>query len=113
MSRARRLLVIAVAWALPFAWIAAALLSGPSDGTWLSSRRRHHGRALGPRVTVPASTARPRCLPGDLVQEVDGQSLADWTSAGSAPDRSVGERVTYRSGAPPRGWTASSRSRSP
>ena len=30
MSRARRLLVIAVAWALPFAWVATALLAGPS-----------------------------------------------------------------------------------
>ena len=31
-----RLLVVAAAWALPFAWVAVALLAGPSDGTVIS-----------------------------------------------------------------------------
>ena len=37
MSRARRLLVVAAAWAIPAVWIAGALLAGPSDGTVVSS----------------------------------------------------------------------------
>ena len=38
MSRARRLVVIAAAWAISIVWIAVALLSGPSDGTTISKR---------------------------------------------------------------------------
>ena len=37
MSRARRLLVVAAAWAIPAVWILGALLAGPSDGTVVSS----------------------------------------------------------------------------
>ena len=37
MSRARRLLLVAVAWALPCAWFATALLAGPVDGASLTS----------------------------------------------------------------------------
>ena len=35
--RAARLLVVVAAWAVPVAWISVALLSGPSDGTTISS----------------------------------------------------------------------------
>ena len=38
MARTSRLLVLAVAWAVPACWIVLALLAGPSDGTSLSSR---------------------------------------------------------------------------
>ncbi len=70
MSRARRLLVIAVAWALPVAWVAAALLAGPSDGTsHLPSDGHDRCRPLGRDGHRRARLRRARpCATGDVIR---------------------------------------------
>ena len=96
MHLRRRWVVVTAAWATPLAWIAIALFSGPSDGTVVSSPTAWFGTARwDENVTVLRVYGDTQLRPGDLIQQVDGQSLADWAAAGSAPDRSVGERVTY------------------
>ena len=96
MHLRRRWVVVTAAWATPLAWITIALLSGPSDGTVVSSPTAWVGTARwGENVTVLRVYGDTQLRSGDLIQQVDGQSVADWTAAGAAPDRSVGERVTY------------------
>lgn len=95
MSRAGRLLVLAVAWVLPTAWVLVALLSAPSDGTSLSSSVLSSTSA---RWTEPVRVVRTYggtvLEPGDEIESIDGRSLADWVADGSA-GRDVGEVVLY------------------
>ena len=96
MHLRRRWVVVTAAWATPLAWITITLFSGPSDGTVVSSPTAWVGAARwDENVTVLRVYGDTRLRTGDLIQSVDGHSLAEWTAAGSAPDRSVGERVTY------------------
>src|SRR5687767_2124244 len=96
MSPGRKLFVVAVAWAAPVAWIAAALLSGPSDGTTIT---RSLGVLTGerwadaPRIVRTLGDTPLRA--GDVVLEVDGRAPGDWIRSGDAPDREVGEVVPY------------------
>ncbi|MET0524867.1 MAG: sensor histidine kinase [Nocardioides sp.] len=96
MSRARRLIVIAAAWAIPFAWIAVALLSGPSDGTTIS-----HPTAMldedrwGDTVTVVRAYGDTPLREGDTIRAIDGRSIDDWVRSDGAPQRAVGESVSY------------------
>lgn len=89
MSRTRRLLLVVAAWAVPTAWVAVALLSGPSDGATVAGSR--WGDAL--RVTdaygdTPLAT-------GETVLTVDGRGLDSWVIDGG-PSRDVGDVVPYR-----------------
>ena len=96
MHLRRRWVVVTAAWATPLAWITITLFSGPSDGTVVSSPTAWVGTARWDEdVTVLRVYGDTRLRTGDLIQSVDGHSLAEWTAAGSAPARSVGERVTY------------------
>ena len=96
MHLRRRWVVVTAAWATPLAWITITLFSGPSDGTVVSSPTAWTGAARWDEtVTVLRVYGDTRLRTGDLVQSVDGRSLAEWTASGSAPARSVGERVTY------------------
>ncbi len=88
--------MIAVAWALPFAWIAAALLSGPSDGTSLSSSTATTGvERWGERVTVARAYGATPLRAGDVVQAVDGRTISEWLADDGGTTRSVGEVVRY------------------
>ncbi|MET1058916.1 MAG: sensor histidine kinase [Nocardioides sp.] len=96
MHLRRRWVVVTAAWATPLAWITITLFSGPSDGTVVSAPTAWVGTARWDEsVTVLRVYGDTRLRTGDLVRSVDGRSLAEWTAAGSAPDRSVGDRVTY------------------
>jgi two-component system, NarL family, sensor kinase len=96
MSRARRLLLVAVAWACPLAWFAAALLTGPVDGATLESRGVGLARGTwSDPVRVGRTFGDTPLRSGDLVTLVDGRTVTEWLRDG-APEREVGEVVTYR-----------------
>src|SRR5690349_23690168 len=99
MARTSRLLVLAVAWAVPVCWTVLALLAGPSDGTSLSSRLvPSAGARWDDTVRVRATYGETALRPGDVVQAVDGRTLADWADGvGDSGDvrREVGDVVRY------------------
>ena len=96
MSHTRRLLVLAVAWVIPIAWTAAALLAGPGDGTTISSSLGGIGEERWGDTLVVARTYGDTPLQvGDVVREIDGRSPGDWVRSGDAPDRRAGEVVAY------------------
>jgi two-component system, NarL family, sensor kinase len=99
MARTSRLLVLAVAWAVPVCWTVLALLAGPSDGTSLSSRLLPTaGARWGDTVHVRATYGETALRPGDEVQAVDGRALADWADGTGDLDgvrREVGDVVRY------------------
>ena len=99
MARTSRLLVLAVAWAVPICWTVLALLAGPSDGTSLSSRLLPTaGARWGDTVLVRATYGETALRPGDEVQAVDGRALADWADGTGDLDgvrREVGDVVRY------------------
>ncbi len=83
MSRAARLLVIVAAWAVPVAWVAIALLSGPSDGTTVSPTTGLSGAARwGDSVTVVRTYGDTSLRPGDRVLTIDGRSMREWVTSG-------------------------------
>ena len=99
MARTSRLLVLAVAWAVPLCWIVLALLAGPSDGTSLSSRLLPTaGERWGDTVHIRATYGETALRPGDEVQAVDGRALADWADGTGDLDgvrREVGDVLRY------------------
>jgi two-component system NarL family sensor kinase len=96
MPHTRRLPVLAVAWVVPIAWIATALLSGPADGTALSSSVSGIGEdRWGDTVVVARTYGDTPLQAGDVVRSIDGRSPGDWVRSGEAPDRHVGEVLTY------------------
>lgn len=99
MARTSRLLVLAVAWAVPVCWTVLALLAGPSDGTSLSSRLQPTaGAGWGDTVRVRATYGETALRPGDEVQAVDGRALEDWaddTGDLAGVRREVGDVVRY------------------
>lgn len=105
MARTSRLLVLAVAWAVPVCWTVLALLAGPSDGTSLSSRLLPSaGARWDDTVRVATTYGDTPLRPGDEVQAVDGRPPADWFGDGDGGGvrREVGDVVRYevrRSGA--------------
>ena len=101
MTRGRRLLVIAAAWAFPVAWIALALLSGPSDGTTLARSALGAGDRWGQSVRVADAYGDTLLRTGDQILSIDRRSLGDWVRT-RPPPREVGDQVRYqiqRSGA--------------
>jgi hypothetical protein len=95
MSRTGRVLVIVAAWIFPVAWVAGALLAGPSDGTVVSTPALGGDARWGQTVTVVEVVEDGPLQVGDVVREVDGRPWGDWVVADSAPDRRVGETVRY------------------
>ena len=99
MARTSRLLVLAVAWAVPVCWTVLALLAGPSDGTSLSSRLLPTaGARWDDTVRVGAIYGETALRPGDEVQAVDGRALGDWaddTGDLGGVRREVGDVVRY------------------
>ena len=99
MARTSRLLVLAVAWAVPVCWTVLALLAGPSDGTSLSSRLLPTaGARWDDTIRVGAIYGETALRPGDEVQAVDGRALADWADGTGDLDgvrREVGDVVRY------------------
>ncbi|NYE35081.1 signal transduction histidine kinase [Nocardioides cavernae] len=99
MSRTGRLAVVAAAWVLPVTWVLAALLlSGPSDGTSLSTSVVPTGDA---RWSEPLRVARvfgvSALEAGDEVISIDGRSPEERVADGSI-DAEVGQRVRYEVG---------------
>ena len=77
MHLRRRWVVVTAAWATPLAWITIALLSGPSDGTVVSSPTAWTGAGRwGETVTVLRAYGDTRLREGDVVLAVDGRSPA-------------------------------------
>lgn len=88
--------MLAVAWVIPIAWTATALLAGPSDGTALSSSLSGFGdEQWGEAVVVARTYGDTPLRDGDVIQKIDEQSPGEWARAGEAPDRSVGDVVVY------------------
>ena len=104
MQARHRWAVVTAAWAAPLAWVTIALLSGPSDGTVVSSPTAWTGAARwGETVTVLRAYGDTRLRAGDLLLEVDGRSLADWAEADPVPDRAAGDELRYVVVRPARG----------
>jgi signal transduction histidine kinase len=96
MSRTRRLLVVAAAWALPIAWAAVALLSGPSDGTTISPAGAMLGaHPWGEKVTVVRTYGDTPLREGDVIIAVDGRTIGVWVTDPPTVDREVGDVVVY------------------
>ncbi|NPC43259.1 sensor histidine kinase [Nocardioides sp. zg-1230] len=96
MARTSRLLVLAVAWAVPVCWTVLALLAGPSDGTSLSSRLVPSADSgWGDTVRVATTYGETPLRPGDEVQAVDGRSPAQWVADADGVRRQVGDIVRY------------------
>lgn len=94
MHDIRRLTVIVVAWVAPAAWIAAALLSGPSDGTLISRPTALVGAPdWEDDVTVERVYGDTPLAEGDVVVEVDGQRIADLVD--NPRELSAGDTHTY------------------
>ena len=85
MSRTSRLLVIAVAWMVPAAWLVVGLLVGPSDGTSMTSSPAPTGTRWGESVPVARTFGETPLLPGDEVLAVEGRTLADWVGRRRSP----------------------------
>lgn len=94
MSPTRRLIVIAVAWAVPIAWVLSALLAGPSDGTTLS-RATSDGDDWAAEARIARAYGRTPLRAGDAVLTVDGRSIGEWLATSPAPTRQIGDVVTY------------------
>ena len=95
MSRTGRLLVVAAAWAIPVAWIAVALLSGPSDGTAVSSIGLNEDQRWGRSVTVLETYGDTPLHEGDTILRVDRRSMPDWLDGEAPGTRSEGEAPLY------------------
>ncbi|HSF98421.1 MAG TPA: hypothetical protein VLA55_06990, partial [Ornithinibacter sp.] len=100
MARTSRLLVLAVAWAVPVCWTVLALLAGPSDGTSLSSRLVPSADAgWGDTVRVATTYGETPLRPGDEVQAVDGRTPTQWVADNNGDvdgvRREVGDVVRY------------------
>ncbi len=95
MSRTGRLLVVAAAWAIPVAWIAVALLSGPSDGTAVSSIGLNEDQRWGRSVTVLETYGDTPLHEGDTILRVDRRSMSDWLDGEATGTRSEGEAPLY------------------
>jgi len=96
MLRIQRLAVIVVAWVTPVSWIAVALFAGPSDGTRISSPTAAFGTVRwGDSVTVLETYGDTPLREGDVVETVDGRSVATWV-AGDGGHWESGDVVTYR-----------------
>jgi signal transduction histidine kinase len=93
MSRAGRFLVVAAAWAIPVAWIAVALLSGPSDGTAVSAVSTEEEPNVGRTVTVLEAYGDTPLRDGDTVLRIDGLPIEAWL-ADSATRRTWSEGDT-------------------
>lgn len=94
MSRTRKLVWIAAAWAVPVAWIAVALLSGPSDGTLISAPAVTDGDRWGGSTTVLRTYGDTPLREGDTILAIDGQTIDHWAT-NDAPGRAPGDEVTY------------------
>ena len=112
MARTRRLLVVAAAWAIPIAWIAVALLSGPSDGTMISPSGAMLGAdRWGETVTVVHTYGDTPLREGDVISRVDDVPIGEWVDGRPASSRAVGEVVRYEVLRPGRSWTSAASSR--
>ena len=88
--------MVAAAWAIPIAWIAVALLSGPSDGTMISPSGAMLGAdRWGESVTVVRTYGDTPLREGDVISRVDDVPIGEWVDGRPASSRAVGEVVRY------------------
>ncbi len=96
MARTRRLLVVAAAWAIPIAWIAVALLSGPSDGTMISPSGAMLGAdRWGESITVVRTYGDTPLREGDVISRIDDVPIGEWVDGRPPSSRDVGDVVRY------------------
>jgi signal transduction histidine kinase len=96
MARARRVLVVAAAWAIPIVWIAVALLSGPSDGTAVSPPASMLGEDRWDQsVTVVRTYGDTPLREGDVISRIDGVPIDEWVTDPPDDSRAVGDVVRY------------------
>jgi two-component system NarL family sensor kinase len=95
MTRGRRIAAIAAAWAVPVAWIAVALFSGPSDGTTVAPPAALLAAAPDPNPRVVRSYGGSPLLEGDLIRTVDGRPVAEWLSGPGPSALRTGHTLTY------------------
>ena len=96
MSRTARLLVIVAAWAIPVVWVVAMLGTRPSDGSVVWASPLGGAERWGSSVVVRETYGETLLLPGDVLEEVDGETLDRWLGGEVADTRSVGEEVSYK-----------------
>lgn len=87
--------MVTAAWAMPVAWIAVALLSGPSDGTAVSSSSIDEGQRWGSGVRVLRAYGDTPLIEGDTVLRIDGHTVEDWLSDGGSGSWSDGDAPLY------------------
>ena len=88
--------MVAAAWAIPIAWIAVALLSGPSDGTMISPSGAMLGAdRWGESVTVVRTYGDTPLREGDVISRVDDVPIGEWVAGRPASSRAVGDVVRY------------------
>jgi two-component system NarL family sensor kinase len=95
MSPVRRLLIVAVAWVVPAAWVALALMAGPSDGSVISETALTGSERWGSFATVQHAYGDTLLQDGDQVQRIDGRTFGDWVASGATIGRDVGDVVAY------------------
>jgi two-component system NarL family sensor kinase len=96
MSRTRRSVLIAAAWAMPIAWFAVALLCGPTDGTSVSDPTAALGDdAWSSSVIVVHAYGDTPLHEGDTVLEIDGRDVDAWVTGATDASRAAGDSITY------------------
>ena len=89
--------MIVLAWAIPVAWVVAAVFAGPSDGTTISNPSSFAGdQRWNESVTVVREYGETPLREGDLILAIDGRSLEDWVDGDASAERQLGDDVTYR-----------------
>ena len=77
MSRSARLLLIAAAWALPVAWLVAALAAGPSDGSVVWTSPFTSSQRWGDRLVVLETYGDTPLEVGDEITTIGGVAVTD------------------------------------
>ena len=95
MSRSARLLLIAAAWALPVAWLVAALAAGPSDGSVVWTSPFTSGQRWGDRLVVLETYGDTSLEVGDEITTIGGVAVTDLIAGERAAERAVGDEVSY------------------
>ena len=95
MSRSARLLLIAAAWALPVAWLVAALAAGPSDGSVVWTSPVTSSQRWEDRLVVLETYGDTPLEVGDEITTIGGVAVTDLLAGEGAVERAVGDEVSY------------------
>ena len=95
MSRSVRLLVILAAWALPVAWLVAALAAGPSDGTVVWRSPLTSDDRWQDRLVVHETYGDTPLRVGDVITRIGDHAVTDLLTREQTVEGAVGDEVSY------------------